>query len=132
MGRLTSWSRLSGSASTVRNNLAVGGFIGIDDEYGSVNNSYSGGKPNGVEGGDDLIGGFIGDNAYLVASNCYWDENTSKTHDCTGYGSAAGIIGLTTKQLKSGLPSGFNPAIWAEDKKVNSGLPYLVANPPPK
>jgi hypothetical protein len=39
---------------------------------------------------------------------------------------------LTSKQLKSGLPAGFDPTIWAEDPKINKGFPYLIANPPRK
>jgi len=42
------------------------------------------------------------------------------------------VTGLTTAQLKSGLPPGFDPHVWAEDKRINHGLPYLIANPPPQ
>jgi hypothetical protein len=34
--------------------------------------------------------------------------------------------------LQSGLPAGFDPAIWAESANMNGGLPYLLANPPSK
>ena len=34
-----------------------------------------------------------------------------------------GITGLTTAQLQSGLPAGFNPSIWAESASINGGLP---------
>ena len=43
-----------------------------------------------------------------------------------------GVTGLTSKQLRSGLPDGFDPSIWAEDKKINNGFPYLINNPPEK
>jgi hypothetical protein len=43
-----------------------------------------------------------------------------------------GITGLTDAQLKSGLPAGFDPKIWAVNSKINNGYPYLLANPPPK
>ncbi|HEY6578573.1 MAG TPA: hypothetical protein VIY09_04570 [Rhizomicrobium sp.] len=43
-----------------------------------------------------------------------------------------GITGLTTTQLQSGLPQGFDPTVWAENPKINGGLPYLIANPPRK
>jgi hypothetical protein len=33
--------------------------------------------------------------------------------------------------MKSGLPDGFDPAIWASDPNINGGYPYLIANPPP-
>lgn len=42
----------------------------------------------------------------------------------------SGVAGLTTEQLQSGLPAGFDPSIWGEDAKINHGLPYLLANPP--
>jgi hypothetical protein len=46
-------------------------------------------------------------------------------------GSPAGVTGLTAEQLQAGLPTGFSPKIWAENPKINGGLPYLIANPPP-
>jgi len=49
-----------------------------------------------------------------------------------GIGKSTGITGLTTQQLQSGLPTGFDPKIWAENPNINNGLPYLIANPPPK
>jgi hypothetical protein len=64
-------------------------------------------------------------------SNDYWDITTSGTTVGVGRGNAEGITGLTTTQLKAGLPAGFDPKIWAEDRKINHGLPYLIANPPP-
>ena len=30
------------------------------------------------------------------------------------------------------LPAGFDPKIWAQDRKINKGFPYLIANPPPQ
>jgi hypothetical protein len=41
-----------------------------------------------------------------------------------------GVTGLTTEQLQSGLPEGFDPSIWGESADINGGLPYLLANPP--
>lgn len=57
---------------------------------------------------------------------------TSGTNVGVGKGSSAGVKGMTTSQLQSGLPAGFDPAIWAETTGNNGGLPYLLANPPPK
>jgi hypothetical protein len=37
---------------------------------------------------------------------------------------------MRTEQLQSGLPSGFDPSIWAEKPGINNGYPYLIANPP--
>ena len=81
------------------------------------------------------VGGFIGsdDNANDLAST-YWDTTTS---GITNLGRGAGnikndpgITGLTDAQLKSGLPAGFDPAIWAQSPNINNGYPYLLDNPP--
>jgi hypothetical protein len=37
---------------------------------------------------------------------------------------------LTTEQLQSGLPAGFDPTIWGENAGINGGLPYLLNNSP--
>ncbi|HEX4160261.1 MAG TPA: hypothetical protein VHY79_17485 [Rhizomicrobium sp.] len=69
-------------------------------------------------------------NAVNGAANCYWDTTTSGTDEGTGEGNVSGIDGVTTKQLKSGLPAGFDPSMWGENPNINNGLPYLLANPP--
>jgi hypothetical protein len=33
--------------------------------------------------------------------------------------------------LSSGLPPGFDKKLWKENDGINSGFPYLIANPPP-
>jgi hypothetical protein len=83
--------------------------------------------------GTSDVGGFAG----IIydtnsTSNGYWDVTTSGTNNGTGNGNVPNVTGLTTSQLKSGLPSGFDPATWAEKKNINNGFPYLIANPPPK
>ena len=69
-------------------------------------------------------------------SDLYWDTSTSGiTNLSQGAGNIAndpGITGETTTQLQAGLPTGFDPTIWAENTNINGGLPYLIANPPPK
>jgi len=57
---------------------------------------------------------------------------TSGTNQGTGGGNVSGITGLTTQQLQAGLPKGFTKKTWAENAKVNNGLPYLIDNPPEK
>jgi hypothetical protein len=42
------------------------------------------------------------------------------------------VVGLATEQLQSGLPSGFDANIWAQNPKINNALPYLIGNPPEK
>ena len=145
------------SASVTGVFARVGGLLGSND--GTVNNSYANGSVNG--GGsccDNGIGGLIGTNFNLVTNsystgsvtgapvgglvgtfipgfhpltaavlNSYWDTQASGQA-----GSAAGIP-QTTSQLKSGLPSGFDPSVWGSNPAINNGYPYLLwqtANPP--
>jgi hypothetical protein len=108
----------------------VGGLIG-DFQTGGVTTSYSAGKVSGSNG--SLVGGFIGeyelDAGSLTLS--YWDTTTSRTNEAAGnQKKLSGVTGLTTAQLQSGLPDGFDALIWAEDSTINNGLPYLIRNPP--
>jgi hypothetical protein len=67
-------------------------------------------------------------------TDAYWDTTTSGiTNPSQGAGTPAndpGITGLTTDQLQSGLPAGFDPSVWGESANINNGMPYLLANPP--
>jgi hypothetical protein len=114
-----------------------GGLVGLDaDEAGccasTVATSYSIGR---VSGGT-LIGGSIGQDTTKNpgVTNAYWDLDTSGVDDpAQGAGSPLndpGITGLSDAQLKSGLPSGFDPALWGIQPAINAGYPYLLANPP--
>jgi hypothetical protein len=108
----------------------VGGFVGDHDKgNGAIHTSYSTGA---VSGGDtSVVGGFAGTmHRNSNIAECYWDTTTSGTTQAVGEGDSSGITGLTDEQLKSGLPEGFDPAVWAQDPSINSGYPYLIANPP--
>jgi len=101
-----------------------GGFAANSAEGTMIGASYSTGA--NMEDGKPSFG-FAHDNA--DGANDYWDTDTSGTligckEDCTG------VTGLTTAQLQSGLPAGFDPAVWAESPGINNGFPYLIANPP--
>jgi hypothetical protein len=114
----------------------VGGFVG--DGYfweppNSIVGSYSTGSVSKSQAG--WVGGFIGgDESYGGASSAYWNTTTSGTTQGVGENDdqVAGLSGLTSKQLRSGLPEGFDPSIWREKKGVNRGFPYLINNPPAK
>jgi hypothetical protein len=103
----------------------------INEEYGGkIATSYATGallahrRPTG--------GGFLGE-VYEYTdtiADCYWDTTTSGTTTGIASGSSTGITGLTSAQLQSALPTGFDPAIWTESPGVNNGFPYLIANPP--
>jgi hypothetical protein len=115
----------------------AGGLVGyrsFGQGYGApITASYSMGAVSG-----DIAGGLIGYDQLSSAGSLsfdYWDLDTSGISDPSrGAGNVAndpGITGLSDAQLKSGLPSGFDPSIWAENPSINGGLPYLLANPPP-
>ena len=108
----------------------VGGFAG--DTTTAISASYSTGQVHG----NRYFGGFVGyDETGGSLDNNYWDTNTSGiTNLAQGAGYPSndpGITGLTTSQLQSGLPAGFDPSVWTENSKINNGLPYLITNPPP-
>ncbi|HEX4158130.1 MAG TPA: GLUG motif-containing protein [Rhizomicrobium sp.] len=97
-----------------------------DDEGATVTSSYSAGA---VKTGGGFVCQHIDE---PVFTNDYWDTTTSGQVNGACHGNVGGVTGVTSKQLKSGLPSGFDPSIWAEDKKINNGFPYLINNPPAK
>jgi hypothetical protein len=108
-----------------------GGLVGYSHtEDVAIVNSYSTGLVG--TGGSD-VGGFLGCEVGGALTDNYWDTQTGG--ESQGYGCNAnepGITGLTTAQLQSGLPAGFDPTIWAENPSINNGFPYLIANPPPQ
>lgn len=111
----------------------VGGLVG-DKEHGKINYSYATGAVVGQ--GDSFVGGLIGfDASPGFMTSDYWDLDTSGIGDPSrgagNYPNDPGIVGLTDAQLKSGLPDGFDPAIWGQNANINNGYPYLLANPPP-
>ena len=115
----------------------VGGLMGLTDPFQSnfqVSSSYSIGSVSGSE--LNKRGGIVGFDRQrgTFASTC-WDLDTSGITDPTrGAGNPKndpGIAGLSDAQLKSGLPSGFDSAVWAQSPDVNNGYPYLLSNPPP-
>jgi hypothetical protein len=109
-------------------NTTVGGFIGLN--RAPISDAYSSGAVASASSG--AVGGFIGSDAGANdLTDTYWDTTTSGQSHGVGNDTAyPGITGLTTEELQAGLPSGFDPAHWAEGAGINGGLPYLLANPP--
>ena len=107
-----------------------GGLVGISKtEDVAITNSYATGLIG--NGGTD-VNGFIGCESGSDFSDNYWDTQTSgESQGVCGEGET-GITGLTSAQLQSGLPAGFDPTIWAENPSINGGFPYLINNPPPE
>ena len=144
---------ISGGEASAIGGLAGNSFASVSESYAigsakSVANSETGGAlgENGstvsqvysttsVKGSGDR-GGLIGRDNSSPGSDTsdYWDISTSGVKKLSaGAGNEKndpGITGLTTTQLTSGLPSGFDPTIWAESPTINSGFPYLINNPP--
>jgi hypothetical protein len=118
----------------------VGGLLASNNYQSTVTQSYSTGKvtavPNPNCPSQGCIGGLIGNdtNGSYPTTSAYWDTTTSGiTSLSQGAGAPAndpGITGLTNAQFKSGLPSGFDPAVWGEKPGINGHLPYLLALPP--
>jgi hypothetical protein len=111
----------------------LGGLIGSNGT--KVTQTYSTTTLQNIGRKDRDVGGLIGNDEGRISSS-YWDTSTSRIKSPKkGAGSPRkdrGITGLTTEQLQSGLPTGFDPKFWAEDPKINNGLPYLIDNPPEK
>lgn len=110
---------------------SAGGLVGLNFVGGVIDQSYAtgptSGGPNIVTGG--LLGfnsaGFVPGTSTQVPSTTgislsYWDVQS------TGQPTSAGGTGLTTAQLKSGLPPGFNPAVWGSSPPVSNGYPHLL------
>ena len=107
--------------------VQVGGLIGLN--HAAVANSYASGAV--AAGSGSNVGGLIGDDlGSSDLTNTYWDITTSGQSHGVGNNTAyPGVTGLTTEQFQAGLPSGFDPSIWAEDPAINGGLPYLLPTP---
>jgi hypothetical protein len=116
-------------------NAVVGGFAGGSYAEDKIGESYSTGDvKGGATGREWTRGGFIGYTLDTSFVDSYWNTETSGFKDLhKGAGNVknqSGISGLTTEQMRSGLPTGFDPSIWGENKKINDGFPFLLANPP--
>ena len=121
----------TGSVTGGAQATAVGSFAGA--ENATVTNVYATGAVSGPGGA--AIGGVVGQDTGGTSTANYWDLDTTGIGDPhKGAGNIVddpGIAGLTDAQLKSGLPVGFDSAIWGQNPNINNGYPYLLANPPP-
>jgi hypothetical protein len=119
------------ATGTIRKVQGIGGLIGVSNSAHSVATSYSTGAPSGAKNTGGSVGAVVGS---VAVTDVYWDLDTSGISDPSkGVGNSAnypGVTGLTTAQFQSGLPAGFDPAVWAQSPSINNGYPYLIANPP--
>jgi hypothetical protein len=125
------YSYATGTVDSGKSGMA-GGLVGLYSSSAQMTSSYSTAsiKRGKYRGG---IAGFAEATDYMTY--IYWDLDSSGINDlaqgcgnrkdCTG-------IGLSDAQLKSGLPTGFDPDIWGQQAAINNGYPYLLANPPAK
>jgi hypothetical protein len=104
----------------------VGGFAGVGQ---GIKASYSLGQVNAA--GGSAVGGFVGKSVGRGNQEDYWDTETSgQVQGCGRGGNCSGLTGLTTAELKSGLPAGFDSKVWGQDLNTNGGFPYLLTLPP--
>ena len=136
---------LVGVASQITNSYAtgnvtggnysdVGGLVGltINPNANVFEYSYSTGAETGGTSAD--VGGLVGLDAFPGdLFDTYWDITTGVANANQGAGFPlydTGVSGLTSQMLMAKLPKGFSKSIWAQNKKINSGYPYLRAVPP--
>jgi hypothetical protein len=128
---------LAGTSATIADSYAigstntaavavVGGLVGV--QYQSIDRSYSLGK---VTGGDPNYAGGLIAIAKAPLNSDYWNIKTTGRHRGCDFGDCTGATGLRSKRFRAGLPPGFDPSVWAQDRSINNGYPYLIANPPP-
>jgi len=110
----------------------IGGLIGRGHRA-KIRNAYA---IDAVAAGEDegaAQGGLAGRiDADKGMEDAYWNLDTSGQLRGCGQGDCSGVSGLTDEQLKSVLPNGLAPEIWAQNKAINNGYPYLLGNPPPR
>ncbi len=88
--------------------------------------NHSGGMPGGVTGYQPL-------RRIEKYSDTYWDVDDGVRDPSAAIASVPndqGVTGLTTLQLQSALPAGFDSHVWSQNPSINNGLPYLLRNPP--
>jgi hypothetical protein len=133
-----SYSTGTVAAKAGRLKFGLGGLIGANS--GTVTQSYASGQVRDSHGHIAGVekGGFVGEDDASPGSisSSYWDETTSgvkkSSHGAGNIKNDPGITGLTNAELESALPTGFDPTVWAQNKNINNGLPYLINNPPPQ
>jgi The GLUG motif len=113
-----------------------GGLIG-GAGAGSVAASYAAGQIEKASRSGGLPGGITGYQPLRRIqkySDTYWDVDDGVRDRAGAVGSVPnhqGVTGLTTLQLQSGLPAGFDSRVWVQNPNINNGLPYLLHSPPP-
>ena len=130
------------NVGTIVNSYATGAVLGGQKSWagglagansaGTIQTSYSTGAVAAETAKHTQVGGLVGDNAVTSPIlKSVWDTTASGVENCTGHtDSGIDCTGLTTGQLQSALPAGFDPTVWGLNPAINGGYPYLLANPP--
>jgi hypothetical protein len=104
------------SPVTAGTSAVAGGLVG-QAPAASIDQSFAAGRVSGGSGA--IAGGLIGTVlGGATVTNSYWDTDT------TNMPASSGGSGLTTLQLRAGVPPGFDPALWDS----NAGLSYPFLN----
>ena len=115
------------------NGAHFGGLVGFNDHDAIITSSYDAGLIKNAPSAGGLVGFDFAPAGHIASS--YWDLDMGigdPSQGAANIDNDPGIIGLTTEQLQSGLPAGFDPKFWGSDPNINKGYPYLLANPPQK
>jgi filamentous hemagglutinin family protein len=103
--------------------IVAGGLVGdfVGGPISTISNSYATGAVTDTNPSSySILGGLVADFLGGLAINSYWDTQTTGQNSSPGGG-----VGLTSAQLQSGLPTGFDPAIWTINAATNSGYPFF-------
>ncbi len=115
---------VNASLSTTGNVVATAAGL-ADSNFGqgagtsSIQSSYAAGAVYGTPG-TTFVGGLVESVYQADTLNAYWDTQTS------GQPNSAAGTGKITTELKSGLPTGFDPTVWGSNPSINNGYPYLL------
>jgi hypothetical protein len=122
------------ATGAVSGNSYIGGAVGNNDNGGTGGGTATNVYSTGAVTGSADAGGLLGSLTSGTIATSYWDTDTSGVANlskgCGNVSNCPGVAGLTSAQLRSGLPAGFSHSVWGESSGVNGGFPYLLAVPP--
>ena len=111
----------------VSGNSNVGGVCGaniLSGDNADITSCYNIGKVSGKT----AIGGVCGSNENGTVTNCYYNKNVCTAGGINGEDVEGSATGLTSDELCSGLPNGFDSSVWTAgsiDPSIDSKNPRL-------
>jgi filamentous hemagglutinin family protein len=113
-------SYATGPVSSSSASVSTAGLVGWNAFNGTISQSYAIGTVRGAA----RVGGLVGQSTWSTSAQSYWDaQATGQLHSPGSPDSA----GLGTSVFISGLPAGFDGAVWAI--KVGQSYPYFSWQP---